>query len=78
MRREAYRVWIAFACSASIASGTVLWVAGEQVYGAFGIAAGVFHVLCGVDLRALLRGRWQRRPIVIPRLRSDARTLRHG
>ena len=36
MRREAYRIWIAFACSVSVASGLVLWVEGEHTFGAFG------------------------------------------
>jgi hypothetical protein len=44
-------------------------MAGERPFGAFGIAAGVFHALWGLDLRALVRGRWRRRPIVIPTLR---------
>ncbi len=38
-------------------------------------------VLCTLhktDLLTRLRGRWRRRPIVIPRLRSDTRTVRHG
>ena len=70
MRRESmYRGWIVCACVASIASGAVLWMAGERPFGAFGIAAGVFHALWGLDLRALVRGRWRRRPIVIPTLR---------
>ena len=78
MRREAYRIWIAFACSVSVASGVALWVVGEHMFGAFGIAAGAFHALWGIDAVARLRGRWRRRPIVIPRLRSDTRTVRHG
>lgn len=78
MRREAYRIWIAFACSVSVASGLVLLVEGEHMFGAFGIAAGAFHALWGIDAAALLRGRWRRRPIVIPRLRIDTRTVRHG
>jgi hypothetical protein len=78
MRREAYRLWIAVACSVSVASGIALWFLGEHMFGAFGIAAGAFHVLCGIDVRALVRGRWRRRPIVIPQLRSDTRTVRHG
>lgn len=70
MRRESmYRGWIVFACVASIASGAVLWMAGERPFGVFGIAAGLFHALWSLDLRALVRGRWQRRPIVIPMLR---------
>ena len=70
MRREAmYRGWIVCACVASIVSGAALWMAGERPFGAFGIAAGVFHALWGLDLRALVRGRWRRRPIVIPTLR---------
>lgn len=70
MRRESmYRGWIVVACVASIVSGAALWMAGERPFGAFGIAAGVFHAVWGLDLRALVRGRWQRRPIVIPTLR---------
>ena len=70
MRRESmYRGWIVVACVASIVSGAALWMAGERPFGAFGIAAGVFHALWGLDLRALVRGRWRRRPIVIPTLR---------
>jgi hypothetical protein len=70
MRCEAmYRGWIVFACLASIGSGIALWAAGERAFGAFGIAAGVFHVVWGLDARALIRGRWRQRPIVIPQLR---------
>ena len=69
MRRErAYRVWIASACLASIASGLVLWVTGEHPFGLCGIAVGGFHALWAIDLRALVRGRLRRRAIVIPRL----------
>jgi hypothetical protein len=64
-----YRGWIVVACVASIVSGAALWMAGERPFGAFGIAAGVFHAVWGLDLRALVRGRWRRRPIVIPTLR---------
>jgi hypothetical protein len=70
MRRERmYRIWIVFACLASIGSGLVLWAAGERAFGAFGIASGLFHALWGWDVRALVRGRLRRRPIVIPQLR---------
>lgn len=70
MRRESiYRGWVVCACVVSILSGVWLWVTGERPLGAFGIAAGVFHALWGRDLRALVRGRWRRRPIVIPTLR---------
>lgn len=70
MRRESmYRGWIVVACVASIVSGAALWMAGERPFGAFGIAAGLFHAVWGLDLRALVRGRWRRRPIVIPTLR---------
>jgi hypothetical protein len=70
MRRESmYRGWIVCACTASIVSGAALWMSGERPFGAFGIAAGLFHALWGLDLRALVRGRWRRRPIVIPTLR---------
>lgn len=69
MRRESmYRGWIVVACVASIVSGAALWMAGERPFGAFGIAAGLFHAVWGLDLRALVRGRWRRRPIVIPTL----------
>ena len=68
-RESIYRGWIACACVASIVSGTVFWIAGERPFGALGIAAGVFHALWGLGLRALVRGRWRRRPIVIPTLR---------
>jgi hypothetical protein len=64
-----YRGWIVVACVASIVSGAALWMAGERPFGAFGIAAGLFHAVWGLDLRALVRGRWRRRPIVIPTLR---------
>ena len=70
MRRESiYRGWIVCACVASIVSGASLWGMGERPFGAFGMAAGVFHALWGLDLRALVRGHWRRRPIVIPTLR---------
>lgn len=70
MRRESiYRGWIVCACVASIVSGACLWGMGERPFGAFGMAAGVFHALWGLDPRALVRGRWRRRPIVIPTLR---------
>jgi hypothetical protein len=70
MRREAvYRGWIACACLASIGSGIVLWATGERAFGALGLAAGVFHAVWGLDARALMRGRWRQRPIVIPQLR---------
>jgi hypothetical protein len=64
-----YRGWIVVACVASIVSGAALWMAGERPFGAFGIAAGLFHAVWGLDLRALVRARWRRRPIVIPTLR---------
>lgn len=71
-RKSTVRVWIVVACVASIGSGAWLWIAGERPFGAFGIAAGVFHALWGLDLRALVRRRWRRRPIVIPTLRPIA------
>ena len=40
-----YRVWIVCACVVSILSGVWLWVTGERPFGAFGIAAGLFHAL---------------------------------
>ena len=70
MRSESmYRVWIVCACVVSILSGVWLWVTGERPFGAVGIAAGLFHALWRLDLRALVRGHWRRRPIVIPTLR---------
>lgn len=70
MRREVvYRAWIALACLLSFASGAALWMAGERPFAVCGLAAGGFHALWAIDLRALVHGRWRRRAIVIPRLR---------
>lgn len=70
MRREAvYHAWIVCACLASIGSGLALWATGEHAFGALGLAAGVFHAAWGLDVRALMRGHWRQRPIVIPQLR---------
>ena len=70
MRREVvYRGWIVLACVFSILSGCMLWMSGERLFAVFGIAAGIFHALWGLDAHALVRGRWQRRAIVIPQLR---------
>ena len=70
MRREvAYRGWIVFACVFSILSGAMLWMTVERQFAVLGIAAGIFHALWGLDVHALVRGRWRRRPIVIPQLR---------
>ena len=69
MRRDiAYRRWIVVASAASFVSGLALWAADERPFAACGLAAGAFHVLWGLDLPALVRGRLRRRAIVIPRL----------
>ena len=69
MRRDvAYRRWIVVASTASFVSGLALWAAGEYPFALCGLAAGAFHVLWGMDLPALVRGRLRRRAIVIPRL----------
>jgi hypothetical protein len=71
MRPETiYRLWIAFAAASSILSAAGLWLLGERTLAWCGIAAGAFHLLWGLDVPALLRGRWRRRAIVIPCLRS--------
>ena len=67
--RTLYAFWIALAALASIASGVALLLADERTFGMFGIAAGAFHVLWALDVPARLRGRWRRRPIMIPTLR---------
>jgi hypothetical protein len=70
MRAETiYRVWIVLAAVSSILSGAGLWLMDERTLACCGIAAGAFHLLWGLDVSALLRGRWRRRAIVIPRLR---------
>jgi hypothetical protein len=55
-RKSIYRGWVVCASVVSILSGVWLWVTGERPFGAFGIAAGLFHALWGLDLRA-----WSRR-----------------
>ena len=81
MRRDvAYRRWIIMASAASFVSGLALWAAGERPFAACGLVAGAFHVLWGLDLPALVRGRLRRRAIVIPKLQpmgvsSPRRTL---
>lgn len=65
---RAYRMWIAIASGLSFASGVALWAAGEHAFALCGLAAGTFHMLWGLDLPALVRGRLRRRAIVIPRL----------
>ena len=79
MRRDlVYRGWTVLACTTSIASGLGLWGVGECLFGGCGLAAGVFHALWAIDLRARVRGRWQRRPIVIPRLHRSPKRTRRG
>lgn len=70
MRREAaYRVWTIGVGIAACASGIVLWQHGERFVGGLGLATALLHALWAIDVRAMARGRWQRRPIVIPQLR---------
>ena len=79
MRRDAvYRLWTSVVAIAACASGLVLWLHGERITGAFGLATSLLHALWAIDVRTLVRGRWRRRPIVIPRLRhrTDAVEVR--
>ena len=70
MRREAaYRVWTACVGIAACASGIVLWQHGERLVGGLGLATALLHALWAINVRAMARGRWHRRPIVIPQLR---------
>lgn len=72
MRREvAYRVWTIGVGIAAFASGIVLWQHGERLIGGLGLATALLHALWAIDVRAMARGRgrWHRRPIVIPQLR---------
>jgi hypothetical protein len=70
MRREAvYRIWTACVGIAACASGIVLWQHGERLVGGLGLATALLHALWAIDVRGMARGRWQRRPIVIPQLR---------
>lgn len=73
MRREAvYRIWTIGVGIAACASGIVLWQHGDRLVGALGLATALLHALWAIDVRAMTRGRWQRRPIVIPQLRPMA------
>lgn len=81
MRREVvYRVWTTAVVIAACVSGLVLWLHGERLMGAFGLATSLVHALWAIDVRALVRGRWRRRPIVIPQLRhrTDVVEVRRG
>ena len=81
MRREMfYRVWTLTVLLVSAGSGLALWMAGERLFGACGLVTALLHGVWMIDGRALARGRWQRRPIVIPRLRhrTDASEVRRG
>ena len=70
MRREAvYRVWTTCVGITACASGIVLWQHGERLVGGLGLATALLHALWAIDVRAMTRGRWQRRPVVIPQLR---------
>ena len=70
MRREAvYRVWTTCVGIAACASGIVLWEQGERLVGGLGLATALLHALWAINVRAMARGRWHRRPIVIPQLR---------
>ena len=70
MRREAaYRVWTIGVGIAACASGIVLWQHGERLIGGLGLSTALLHALWAIDVRAMARGRWHRRPIVIPQLR---------
>ena len=72
MRREAaYRVWTACVGIAACASGIVLWQHGQRFVGGLGLATALLHALWAIDVRAMTRGRWQRRPVVIPQLHDD-------
>lgn len=67
-REEVYRLWTTVVAIAACASGLVLWLHGERLMGGFGLATSLLHALWAIDARALVRGRWRRRPIVIPTL----------
>ena len=69
MRREAvYRIWTIGVGIAACASGILLWQHGERLVGGLGLATALLHALWTIDVRAMARGRWHRRPIVIPQL----------
>ena len=73
MRREAvYRIWTTLVAIAACASGIVLWQHGQRFVGGLGLATALLHALWAIDVRAMTRGRWQRRPVVIPQLRPMA------
>ena len=73
MRREAvYRIWTTLVAIAACASGIVLWQHGQRLVGGLGLATALLHALWAIDVRAMARGRWHRRPIVIPQLRPMA------
>jgi hypothetical protein len=81
MPREAvFRIWSTVIAIAAFGSGAALWVVGERLFGGLGLATSALHLCWAIDLRALLRGRWQRGPIVIARLRHRNATdeMRHG
>ncbi len=81
MRREAlYRLWTTVVAIATCVSGIALWWHGERITGAWGLATSLLHALWAIDPRALMRGHWQHRPIVIPQLRHRSRSTgeRHG
>jgi hypothetical protein len=70
MRREAvYRIWTTCVGIAACASGIVLWQHGERLVGGLGLSTALLHALWAIDVRAMARGRWHRRPIVIAKLR---------
>ncbi len=81
MRRNViYRLWTTVVAIAACVSGIALWWHGERITGALGLATSLLHVLWTIDARTLIRGHWQRRPIVIPQLRhrNDATGERRG
>lgn len=79
-RETLFRIWSTVIAIAAFGSGAALWVAGERLFGGLGLATSALHLCWVIDLRAVLRGRWQRRPIVIARLRhrSGRAEVRHG
>lgn len=70
-RDRVFRLWSTSVAVAAFGSGLALWWVGERLFGGLGLATSVLHLCWAIDLRALLRGRWQRRPIVITRLRNE-------
>lgn len=79
-RETVFRIWSTVIAIAAFGSGAALWVVDERLFGGLGLATSALHLCWAIDLRALLRGRWQRRPIVIARLRHRNATdeMRHG